>query len=603
MEIDPLEVLKEDLKDENVEIQLEAVHSLSTIAIALGTQRTANELFVTLDKYCFPVDIQAAKSPEVYANIESLNAKEEVLVAIAEELTPDFVEYCGGSKLAAKHMLPLLEKLAMAEETVIRQAAVTSFVNVLDKMKTEEIKSAGLPVLTRLAEAEWFTSRVSATYLSPKLYQLLNSDDDRTIILDIHKRLCSDDMPMVKNDAFKNLVLLINHMNSHNLIASYVKPLLVQLTNELMENLRQTMVDIIKKISEKSQEQENKQEIVTDFIKITSEDDSWRVRKHLAEELAPICEHLDKAIINDVILPLYIKLLQDREPQVRKASISSLESMIKTTDGNIFVKPITNGPLQALANDMVGEVREALAEQVASLGFYMDKTQAKEKLLPILKKLAADESPHARLNLCSKLADVCTILGIDLFEGEVLPLLKEVTIDQKWRVRNSIVKNIASIGIQMGKEKFAKSRLREILVQSLKDPAATVRDTAAEQVKMLLLKFNYDWMAQNIFSEMKAIYSSSGNYLHRMIPLKTVQLIAPYLSPSQIKSEFGDLLSKALEDNISNVRFAACRVLKEILPRADSEVRAQFKIRLQQLVNKDTDNDVQFFGNAALNVC
>jgi len=137
----------------------------------------------------------------------------------------------------------------------------------------------------------------------------------------------------------------------------------------------------------------------------------------------------------------------------------------------------------------------------------------------------------------------------------------------------------------------------------LKDPAATVRDTASEQVKTLLLKFGYDWMAQNIFSEMKVIYSSSGNYLHRMVPLKTFQLIASNLSPSQIKSEFGDLLSKALDDNISNVRFAACRVLKDILPRVDSDFRAQFKIRLQQLVNNDSDSDVRFFGNAALNVC
>lgn len=602
MDLDPLEVLKEDLKDENVEIQLEAVRSLSTIAIALGPQRTASELFTTLDKYCFPVEVQAAKSPEVYSNTESLNAKEEVLAAIAEELTPDFVEYSGGSKQAAKYMLPLLEKLAMVEETVIRQAAVISLVNVLDRMKAEDVKSTVLPILTRLAEADWFTSRVSATYLSPKLYQLLSLEDDRKTILDVHKRLCSDDMPMVKADAFKNLVLLIDNMNNHNSIVSYSKPLLQQLTNELMENMRQTMVDIIKKIAEKSEE-EKKQEIVTEFIKITIEDDSWRVRKHLAEELPSICGHLDKSIINEVMLPLYIKLLQDREPQVRKAGILSLEAIIKTTDGVVFVKPMTNGPLQALANDTVGEVREALAEQITCLGFHMDKAQAKEKLLPILKKLAADESPQSRLNLCAKLGDVCSILGMDLFETEVLPLLKEVTIDQKWRVRNSIVKNIANIGIQMGKEKFAKSRLREILVQSLKDPASTVRDTAAEQVKMLFSKFGYEWMAQNIFSDMKAIYSSSGNYLHRMVPLKTVQLIAPNLSPSQIKSEFGDLLSKALEDNISNVRFIACRVLKDILPRVDSDFKAQFKIRLQQLVNNDNDTDVRYFGNAALNVC
>jgi len=69
------------------------------------------------------------------------------------------------------------------------------------------------------------------------------------------------------------------------------------------------------------------------------------------------------------------------------------------------------------------------------------------------------------------------------------------------------------------------------------------------------------------------------------------------------KNEFGDLLLKALEDNISNVRFAACRVLKDILPRLDSDFKAQFKIRLQQLVSNDSDTDVRFFGNAALNVC
>jgi len=217
--------------------------------------------------------------------------------------------------------------------------------------------------------------------------------------------------------------------------------------------------------------------------------------------------------------------------------------------------------------------------------------------------LASDENAQARLNLCAKLADVCVILGLEVFEVEVLPLLKEVTIDQKWRVRNSIVKNIANIGIQMGKDKFAKSRLREILVQSLKDPASTVRDTAAEQIKILLPKFGFDWMAQNIFSEMKNIYLSSGNYLHRMVPLKTIQLIGPSLSSSQIKTEFNELLLKALEDNISNVRFTACRVLKDILPRLDSDSKNQFKIRLQQLVNSDNDSDVRFFGNAALSVC
>jgi len=58
-------------------------------------------------------------------------------------------------------------------------------------------------------------------------------------------------MPMVKNDAFKNLVDLLEEMNNANNIIIYSKPLLDQLTNELMENMRQCLIDIIKKIAEK----------------------------------------------------------------------------------------------------------------------------------------------------------------------------------------------------------------------------------------------------------------------------------------------------------------------------------------------------------------
>lgn len=599
-----MEVLREDLKDDNVEVQLDAVRALPTIALALGPQRTTSELFECIDKYCFPVEVQAAKSPEAYSNTDSLAAKEEVLCEIAVMLNDELVDYCGGSKQASSKMLPLLEKLAMVEETVIRQSAIESFNKVYSKLDVEDVRTYGMPILQRLAEADWFTSRVSASAMTPTLFKVLKNEEDRRQILEIHKKLCSDDMPMVKNDAYKNLVPLINNMESHKLILVYTRPLLESLTNELMENMRQSLVDITLKLSEKlANEDEKNQDILPQFIKAAVEDDSWRVRKHLSEELSKICSHLDGDKIIKDVEPLYLKLLQDSEPQVRKSSILTLNKMLKTTNGEIFSKPLINGPVQALASDSVNEVREALAEQISHLGEHLDKSVAKEKLLPILKKLAADESPLTRLNLCSKLSNVSSILGIELFEQEILPLLREVTIDQKWRVRHSIVRNIAEIGIQMGKEKFSKSRLREILVQSLKDPACTVRETAAEQVELLYNKFGFEWMKINVFDEMKNIYTNSGNYLHRMVPLKTVQLMVPNLTSSQIKQEFADLFISALKDPISNVRFIACRVLKDVIPKCDNDTKNRFRILLQKIVKEDIDDDVVYFGNEALSVC
>jgi len=605
-DLDPLEVLREDLKDDNVEVQLDAIRALPTISLALGPQRTAKELFSCLEKYCFPVEVQAAKSPEAYSNTDSLAAKEEVLCEIAQQLSPELIEYCGGSGNAAQYMLPLLEKLAMVEETVIRQAAVESLNAVCKKLNIEDVRNVAMGILNRLAEADWFTSRVSASAITPSLYSVLTFEEDRRQILETHKRLCCDDMPMVKNDAYKNLVNLIDNMQSHQLILAYTKPLLENLTSELMENMRQCIVDITLKIAEKI-EDEKKQDIVPQFIKAAVEDDSWRVRKHLAEELAKICKFLDNQRVVEEVSPLYIKLLQDSEPQVRKSTILILRELLSVTNGEQFSKPLINGPIQSLASDSVAEVREALAEQVSFIGQYLESATAKEKLLPVLKKLASDESPQTRLNLCSKLSNVSSILGIELFESEILPLLNEVTIDQKWRVRNSIVTNVAQIGVQMGKEKFSKSRLRDILIQSLKDPASTVRETAAQQVNILNNSFGFEWMKANIFEEMKKIYSQSGNYLHRMVPLKAIQLMAQStgknkLTSKIIKSEFGELLFAALKDSISNVRFTACRVVKTVVSqiKLDNDLLLEFKNRLSKLAKSDEDEDVQFFAQQAL---
>eukprot|EP01083_Nonionella_stella_P206758 751740_1 len=184
-DLDPLEVLREDLKDDNVEVQLDAIRALPTISLALGCERTATELFACLDKYCFPVEVQAAKSPEAYSNTDSLAAKEEVLCCIATQLGElELIEYCGGSGMASKYMLPLLEKLSMVEETVIRQAAISSLNRICGKLNIEDVRSVGMQILVKLAEADWFTSRVSASALTPCLYSVLTFEEDRRQILE-----------------------------------------------------------------------------------------------------------------------------------------------------------------------------------------------------------------------------------------------------------------------------------------------------------------------------------------------------------------------------------------------------------------------------------
>ena len=93
-----------ELKNEDIALRLNSIRRLSTIAVALGEERTRNELIPFLN--------------------ESIDDEDEVLLALAEELG-NFVAYVGGAA-HANALLPPLETLATVEETVVRDQARTS---------------------------------------------------------------------------------------------------------------------------------------------------------------------------------------------------------------------------------------------------------------------------------------------------------------------------------------------------------------------------------------------------------------------------------------------------------------------------------------------
>ena len=110
---------RDELKHDDVQLRLNAVKKLGTIALALGEERTRKELI-----------------PFLNASSED---DDEVLLAMAEELG-NFVPYVGGPEYAHTLLVPL-ETLCCTEETVVREQAVKSLSQVgteLSASSTEE---------------------------------------------------------------------------------------------------------------------------------------------------------------------------------------------------------------------------------------------------------------------------------------------------------------------------------------------------------------------------------------------------------------------------------------------------------------------------------
>lgn len=91
-----------------------------------------------------------------------------MLLALAEELG-NFVEYVGGAAHASALLMPL-ETLATVEETIVRDKAVQSLNKVAEQLSAEHLLSHFVPLIRRLAQGDWFTSRISSCGLFAVAY-------------------------------------------------------------------------------------------------------------------------------------------------------------------------------------------------------------------------------------------------------------------------------------------------------------------------------------------------------------------------------------------------------------------------------------------------
>merc|ERR1712129_524950 len=118
-------------------------------------------------------------------------------------------------------------------------------------------------------------------------------------------------------------------------------------------------------------------------------------------------------------------------------------------------------------------------------------------------------------------------------------------------------------------------------------------------VHLLNDEFGFEWMQQFIFEEMGKIYSQSGNYLHRMVPLKAIQLMAASQSAKGAKGK-GGLSQPAAIDYFTGVLRA---VLIHTKFAKDSKFKDEFKEVLAKMARADADEDVKFFAQEALEDC
>jgi serine/threonine-protein phosphatase 2A regulatory subunit A len=258
----PFDLFKSQLES-SVEAKVDAMKRLKVVCLAAGLQQT-----------------QSVIIPYVTTNIANKQPphEDELLLELAVQLKLVVgTSVCSGDEQCLP-LLPILERLMTMEETVVRDAAVDCLnTAVLPQFSHTESFQQVLNLTKRLANADWFTSKVSAAGVLPAVlkYSTGKLGDSALVELKFLMRdLCVDDTPMVRRAASKSIGQFLNLLKKQ----SDVEELLVNmqsLCSDEQDSVRLLAVASLKDFQSYSEQPDWTSQNLLPLLKAGSTDASW----------------------------------------------------------------------------------------------------------------------------------------------------------------------------------------------------------------------------------------------------------------------------------------------------------------------------------------
>lgn len=594
-ELYPIALLMDELRRDDVASRVQAMKRLDTISIALGPERTRNELIPFLEDV-IPED-------------------EDEVIAIAAEELGNFVPYVGGSQFATI-LIPVLEKVSACEEPIVREKAVNSLNKISASLSKDQITNEFIPLINRLAKERWFSLHIAATGLFKSIIVRVNKTE-RLELMKLYNDLIQDDSPMVRKAAGTELPELINILcddfnpandSLNDLNWNLIINMYETLVNDNQDSVKFLSVDVLISILKFLKKIDQKKQIDELFESLLSliNDPSWRVRYMVADRFDSLTTNFGDQEFTLKLVPNIISLMKDNEAEVRKAiskQLPGFAKLVNAADDSIVLKeivPIVN----QLSMDESETVRSALASQITGLAPILGKDATIEYLLPIFVEMLKDEFSDVRLNIISNLQIVNEVIGIQLLSESLMPAITALAEDKLWRVRLAIIQQIPLLAEQLGISFFDKT-LGQLCMDWLWDPVYSIREAAVLNLQKLTKFFGEEWSKEEVIDKIleKRNTKDFDNFICRITCLFTFDSLISVVSPEIVKDYLYPFINELANDKVPNVRF---NVAKSLLNVANSLVGNYKNIVIDdveptlQSLAEDEDTDVRFFANESI---
>jgi serine/threonine-protein phosphatase 2A regulatory subunit A len=569
----PIGVLIDELKSEDPKKRISSIRSLSTIAIALGPERTRNELIP-------------------FAN-ELLDDEDEVLAILSDTL-PILVDYVGGPQF--HHLvLAALEKLCYVEDQTVRDKAIGSLKKVLTSIDCKKNEDVIMKMIRGFTSADFHTAKAAASSLITTIYPNI-SVSSQNELLTIYTNLCNDELPLVRKAAGQNLRDLVKSLSNANEAG------LLNCYNTLLKDdqdfVKLYLIDALIAFA-KCFTSAKINSIILPQAKLLAEDPSWRIRYTVAEKIFELGSVLGKESNKKNMLPYFIKFLQDPESEIKTIAATKLAAYAELLDADDLVTKIIPiiKPL-AQPENSPQHVRAAVASSLLQLCPVVGKKHTNDIILSIFLVLLRDEFSEVRVNLFKNLDDITKVIDIESLSQSLIPALTELAVDKNWRTRSNAVEFLPIFARKMG-EDFFNEKFSKILIDWLMDKVFGVREAAVRCVKALTELLGPIWAERHLFPRILQMKENT-NYLHRMTPLFCVQACSHILGHEYLCKQLMPTLQGLAKDGVANVRMNVARTIKSCMGHFKDKTYEDLARKTLQQLADDSDPDVKYTAKIAL---
>ena len=383
-------------------------------------------------------------------------------------------------------------------------------------------------------------------------------------------KLVKDDTPMVRWGAAQAMAVIC-HALDQEMITEFLLPLLKELLQDKNDSVKvhavQSSVVVCELIADADVIH---QSIVPSLKQAFQNKQSWRLRFAVAENAAKIGQRLRKAHVDTSILPFYVTLLGDSEPEVRSESVNKLADLAVNCTTSLIVQTLLPKLKLQLATESSQHVKGSMAFSICKLAERVSPDEAGQHLIPMISILLKNNSTEVIVSLIENLEPLIRVLPDGPVNEKLIPALINLAQDKTWRIRLAAVQFFPKLAQFVDRETF-QTKIEPTLLGMVIDPVYMIREESANTIiKLGQSLFDAEWLERIAETKLEELVRHE-RFMLRIQTIHMINQMKGHLQSQAILRVFAQHLLTLAVDPVPNIRFNCSKCIGSFYPSFAAE--------------------------------